>query len=390
MAKKIFVPRARVVKGEKWLIDYLVHDPETGRESRHRNEFGLNEVPLPIREQVANCLIKCVEKVLRGIARPPVAPAPAVHEPQLSVLDAVEYACKIKTSGPRENTHKNYKSIRGFFVEWLTARSYTNMPINDFGKRHARAFLDWYMTRKKLRGVTINNRVTHLRALWYELIHREMATENPWTAIKPQRQEDKKRRPFNPEERRLVAAEVQRRDYWLFRGLILQYYCYLRPDELRRLKMRAFDLGRGLVKVESFEAKKWKTRWATIPRSVMPYFQDGIFDQVPVNYYVFGMTGSRRDGYQLRPATKPASKSVAYRRHQKILKELKASGVLSSIEGLTWYSWKDTGITEHARKTSPLATRDQAGHEDFDMTLTYYQREQVNTEYQAMENDLFA
>lgn len=102
------------------------------------------------------------------------------------------------------------------------------------------------------------------------------------------------------------------------------------------------------------------------------------------------MTGSRRDGYQLRPATKPASKSVAYRRHQKILKELKASGVLSNIEGLTWYSWKDTGITEHARKTSPLATRDQAGHEDFDMTLTYYQREQVNTEYQAMENDLFA
>lgn len=389
MAKKIFVPKANIVKGERWLIDYLVIDPETGKQSRHRNEFGLNDVPLPIREDVAKCLIKCVEKVLRGVARAPIGAAVAPTEPEMTVLDAAEFACKIKTSGPRENTHKNYRSIHGFLVEWLTARSYTRMPISEFSRRHARAFIDWYMTRKTLRGVTINNRVTHLRAMWYELINREICRVNPWTAIKPVREEEKKRRPFNPEERRLVAAEAERRDYWLFRGLLLQYYCYLRPEELRRLKLRAFDLGKGLVKVESFEAKVWKTRWATIPRSVLHYFQDGIFDRVPANYFIFGMTGSRREGYRLQPALKAASKSVAYRRHQKILKELKAKGLLSNIEGLTWYSWKDTGITEHARKTSPLATRDQAGHEDFDMTLTYYQREQVNAEYLAMDNDLF-
>lgn len=388
MAKKIFVPRAHVVKGEKWLIDYLVHDPETGKESRHRNEFGLNEVPLDIREHVANCLIRCVEKVLRGVARAPIGAPLAPAEPAVTLQEAIELALKLKTSGPRENSHKNYKSIGRFLVEWMTARSYLRMPVQEFGRRHARAFMDWYITRKPLRGVTINNRVTHLRALWYELIGREICPENPWTFIKPVREEEKKRRPFSPEERRVVAAEVEQRDYWLFRGLLLQYYCYIRPEELRRLKFRAFDLGRGVVKVESFEAKKWKARWATIPRSVMPYFVDGKFDQVPANYFVFGMTGSRGK-YQLEPSTKAASKSVAYRRHQKILKALKVAGKLGNIEGLTWYSWKDTGITEHARKTSPLSTRDQAGHEDFDMTLTYYQREQVNTEYQAMENDLF-
>lgn len=388
MAKKIFVPRARIVKGKKWLIDYLVHDPETGIESRHRNEFGLNHVPLEIREQVACCLVKCVEKVLRGVARVPIAAPPTQAEPEMPVQDAVEFALKLKTSGPRENTHKNYKSICGFLLEWITARNYTRMPISEFGKRHARAFMDWYVTRKPLRGVTINNRITHLRALWYELINRDFCRENPWTAIKPVREEEKKRRPFNTAERRLVAAEIERRDYWLFRGVLLQYYCYIRPEELRRLKFRAFDLGKGLVKVEGFEAKKWKTRWATIPQSVMDYFRDGVFDAAPANYYVFGMTGSRRGGYRLEPGTKAASKSVAYRRHQKILKELKAAGRLGNIYGLTWYSWKDTGITEHARKTSPLATRDQAGHEDFDMTLTYYQKEQVNTEYLGLPNDL--
>ena len=386
MAKKIFVPRAHVVKGGKWLIDYLAIDPETGKQSRHRNEFGLNEVPEPIREAVAGCLIKCMEKVLRAVARPVIS-APA--EPEMFLLDAIELALKLKTGGPRENTHKNYRSVCGYLVDWLKARSYTRMSAPEFGKRQARAFFDWYITRKPLRGVTINNRLTHLRALWSELVDRDICRENPWKFIRPVREEEKKRRPFNQEERVIAARAIEKADYWLFRGVLLQYYCYIRPEELRRLKFRAFDLARGLVKVESFEAKKWKTRWATIPRSVIPYFLDGRFDQVPANYFIFGVKGDRRSGYQLEPSTRAASKSVAYRRHQKILKTLKAAGLLGPIDGLTWYSWKDTGITEHARKTSPLATRDQAGHEDFDMTLTYYQREQINGEYAALPMDLF-
>lgn len=388
MAKKIFVPRAHIVKGLRWRIDYTTLDPATGIERRHRNEFGLNAVPLNIRDQVAECLLKCVEKVLRGIATEP-APVASIGAESMPTAEAVEFALKIKTAGPRENTHKNYRTIARYLLEWLQARSYARLPVAEFGKRQARAFFDWYVTRKPLRGVTVNNRLTHLRALWSELVDRDFCAENPWKHIRPVRQEEKLRRPFTPAERVVVAREVERADYWLFRGLLLQYYCYIRPEELRRLKFRAFDFARCLVKIESFEAKKWKTRWATIPRSVMPYFLDGIFEKFPANYYVFGVAGTHADGYRLAPGTVPASKSVAYRRHKKILQSLKAAGRIQSLEGLTWYSWKDTGISAHAPQTSPLATRDQAGHQDFDMTLTYYQQEQINAEYSGLENDLF-
>lgn len=389
MAKKIFVPSAHLVKGTRWKIDYTAFDPETGTESRHRNEFGLNDVPLHIREEVGNCLIKCIEKVLGAVRRS--APAPVVAAaPGMSTGEALEFALRLKTTGPRENTHKNYRSVARYFGEWLAARSYDRAPVSEFGRRQARAFFDWYVTRKPLRGVTINNRLTHLRALWSELVDREISAENPWKAIKPVREEEKLRRPFTPVERVIVATEVERLDYWLFRGLLLQYYCYIRPEELRRLRFKAFDFAHGVVKIESFESKKWKSRWATIPRSVLPYFLDGVFDRQPANWHVFGVKGDRYTGYALAPGTKPASKSVAYRRHRRILENLVAGGMLQSIEGLTWYSWKDTGITEHARKTSPLATRDQAGHGDFDMTLTYYQAEHVNTEYAAMANDLLS
>jgi len=57
---------------------------------------------------------------------------------------------------------------------------------------------------------------------------------------------------------------------------------------------------------------------------------------------------------------------------------------------LTWYGWKYTGISAHAPKTSPVATRDQAGHTDFDTTLIYYTPDPVNQEYRALPDDLFS
>ncbi len=78
-----------------------------------------------------------------------------------------------------------------------------------------------------------------------------------------------------------------------------------------------------------------------------------------------------------------------YRRHDRYLQRLKEEGQLKNTDGLTWYSWKDTGISLHARRTTALSTRDQAGHKDFDITLVYYESEQVNAEYKALPNDLF-
>jgi len=79
-----------------------------------------------------------------------------------------------------------------------------------------------------------------------------------------------------------------------------------------------------------------------------------------------------------------------YKRHARILKRLHDAGALpGDIAGLTWYSWKDTGISLHAAKTSPLSTRDQAGHIDFAVTSIYYHAPEQNPEYRNLENDLF-
>lgn len=387
MAKKIFVSRARVVKGDRWYLDYTRLDPETQKETRHRQDFDLNDIAdLRVREEVAARLVKHLTTFIKYEVRAPVAPID--ESTAMTVADAVRYALKIKTAAPRPNTHKNYNSIAGWLLKWLESRSYTGMPAGEFSRRHARAFFDWYLFGRNYRGVTINNRIVHLRSLWSELADREIVTDNVWKSIKPVQQEEKLRRIFDPEERRIIAREIADTDYWLFRGLLLQFFCYIRPVEISRLHFKAFDFSTGTVKVEVWKGKRPRMRCATIPHSIRHYFLDGRFEKYPANYFVFGLTGDPGD-QEIGPSVRAAHPNRMYKRHRKILERLKDAGRLKHIDHLTWYGWKDTGISLHAHRTTPLATKDQAGHTDFDVTLIYYHADQVNAEYAALENDLF-
>jgi len=113
---------------------------------------------------------------------------------------------------------------------------------------------------------------------------------------------------------------------------------------------------------------------------VLRYFRDGKFDQYPVNYYLLGQ------GW--RPGDTPGNENSMYKRHQRILQTLLKLKMLENVKGLSWYSWKDTGISINAHLASVLSTRDQAGHSDIGMTMVYYQPSPINEEYRKLPDTL--
>lgn len=385
--KKTYLTRARLVKGRRWTIDFTCFDAETGAETRRRQDFDLNSIEdLHVREEVAARIVRNIEV----FAVPKAQKAPAVPiADATTVKDAVELALSLKRRLPRRNSIKKYETIARALLEWCRKMHYVALPVAEFGRKQARAYWDYLTTSRKYRGRTLNNYLATLRAMWAEMTERDMVPENPWTRIKPVRNEEKLRRPFTDEERRIVAQHIVATDYWLFRGVLLQFFCYVRPVELCRLRFRDFDLGRGLVTVREDAAKGWRKVVKTIPASVLHYFRDGRFDKVPGNYYLFGRVGEGARA-KMEPSPRQIDENRPYKRHQRILQRLKAAGQLTGdISGLTWYSWKDTGISMHTRKTSPVATKDQAGHTDLSVTSIYYHSEEMNEEYRDLANDLF-
>ena len=384
MAKKIFV-RARVIKGVRWYIDYTIFDTGNDTETRHRKDFSLNSIEnIEVRSEVARILCEHLETFAGGRIEQKAAQV----EVPVTIRQAVDIALGEKLKLPRKNSHRSYKSISKAFLSWCDTQKITGQPIRQFTRRVARAYWDYLTDRRAYRNVTLQNFLIHLGGLWTVMKDRELVETNPWTGIKAPHAEEKLRRPFTDDERRMVATEAEKTDYWLFRAILLQFYCYIRPVEITRLKFRDFDLGRGVVVVQSGNAKKWKKRVATIPASVLHYFRDGRFDKYPANYYVLGRFDRGNENYMVEPCTVQLDDDRMYRRHRKLLERLAADGKISSIEGLTWYSWKDTGISKHTRNTSPVATKDQAGHRNLAVTSLYYHAEEINPEYRDLVHDL--
>lgn len=382
MAKKIFV-RAKLVKSSRWYIDFTTYNPATGEEIRQRKDFDLNDIEdLGTREAVGNIIVRNIEQFSH------VRPGKSEATEGPSLKKAVELAVAIKQTLPRKSSRRKYVTVSKSFLEWAKKIHYLDLPIMEFTRKHAVSYWDYFTTQKPYRGKTLNNYLDTLRTIWNVLDDRELIKTNPWERIKPAREEEKLRRVFTDEERLTVANAAKETDYWLFRGILLQFYCYIRPVELTRLKFKDFDFSRCTVTVREADAKQYRRVVKTIPKSVMPYFIDGRFEKYPANFFMFGRVVV--NGVEtMDPSPTPVDEMRPYKRHAKLLKRLHQAGKLpGGIDGLSWYSWKDTGISIHARKTGPIATKDQAGHKNLSMTSIYYHSPDTNPEYQELENDL--
>lgn len=386
-AKPAFLP-ARLVEGARW---YIVAYADG---QRLRLTFSLNRIPdvtqrrarashlimllnwwlqaaLPIeRFSEAEAQRRRTEAAAQGIA-------PRGHTP---AAEAVAAIVRVMLAGAPADTTKTYNSISKLFTTFLAAQGWHLMPVDELRRHHAMAYVDHCKVERGVTHNTINNNIGVLGGIFARLLDRGYITANPWADVKKLPPEAKRRRSFSAAEAQAAIAYIARQDPWLYAALLLEYTCYMRPNEIRLLRVGDVDLAAGTVRIRRATSKtgrKQGDRSATIPTAVLPLLRSLLPAQAPASHYIFG-TGAQC-------AATPCSRSRMYKRHQAALCHMVADGVLASAEGLTFYSWKDTGITE-ALLTLPLvAVQDQAGHTTPAMTLRYRQRPTVNPSMQAWQ-----
>lgn len=171
--------------------------------------------------------------------------------------------------------------------------------------------------------------------------------------------------------------------YWLYRAMLLLYYCGIRRNEMCRLRFGDFDFKTGLIFLSEADTKNYKDRSPTIPKVILDAFTDGIFDKYPKKCYVFGKEWKPNPSEQLNP-------NRISKTHRRMLDQLVEAGTLNAedIAGLDFYAWKDTAISTHIHITSPISTRDQVGHATLEQTLVYYHAKKINQEYRDLPDTL--
>lgn len=382
MTKKTFALKSHLSKGEKWVIDYEITWFDSKTTDRHRKSFGINDIEdHHEREIAAKAIMKALPDLI-FVREVEVDRVVKSNEPAETVLQAA-WECYEVGKTDRITGNQSYKTAVNHLERWLVSLKKKQMRLIELDTKWAYKFKSYLVGLGNVGPASRNNIIANLGTLWNRLDKIGIKWPNPWTDLGSERAVPEKHQPIPDDVRRIVVREVEAMNYWVYRALLLLYYCGIRSTELCRLKFSDINLTTGVIHVSARASKSYKDGHATIPASIMHHFKDGIFDKYPGRFYILGVNWTPNPD-------KPLYHTTVSRRHALILDSLVREGKLTPDQraGVKYYDWKHTGVTKNIKVTSPLATKDQMRHTDLNTTMLYYKASPINKEYQDLPDTL--
>lgn len=383
----MFVPAQLHEKEWRWIISFKQVHPISGelksfRVTKLRDGYGMMRIHnLTERRKYAKRLVNQLNRELLP-AGYPFEDLIELKENPMTILEALNLALTAKFESCKTNrSYTTYSGKVDVLIEFIRSKGWDNKFALDWHRPQCRLAMKWIEQNRDISNTTYNNYIEKLRSVFGEMVKDNTIPQNPWANMALRKQEPKKRRCLTDEERRVILSYFRENNYWMYIAAMLQYYCMIRPKELRGLKFSDFDLYRGTVKVRKEVSKMNKERTLTIPHGILKFFRIKKFTQHPHNYFVFGK--------KIRPGfPRQCGANEMYNYHRATIQLLHAKGEIHNLVGLHWYSWKDTGITNLSKLVSPYKLKDQTGHSTLEMLMKYYHKDEVNSEMKNIPIDI--
>ena len=211
----------------------------------------------------------------------------------------------------REKTVQQYASTANILFSFLDGREIDQDLLNEFLQK----------IKDTKHGTTYNRYIVITRRLLTAAGHKQL-----FDNIESVKAQKTPARYFQSHQasRLMKYMDEKAPELALFSKFI--YYTFIRPNELRLLKVGDVLLDEKEIRIPGRISKNRKTEHVVIPDAFVPCLKY-LYDRGPGEYLFPSRT---------RPG-KPYSKSVMYRRHEKVL------GALNFGKGFSLYSWKHTG-----------------------------------------------
>lgn len=240
----------------------------------------------------------------------------------------------------RPRTREQYESLANVLLAYLAGRELTQALLESFLEsvllsRHPTTYNKYIdILRRLFRGA----------GLYFDFGGIERAKANSTPA-----------RYFQRHQAKLLLRRIDEADPELGLFVRFLYYCFIRPNELRMLRVGDVLLEEGEIRVPGEISKNTKTQFVVIPAAFLPALAF-LYEHSPGDY----IFPARRD------ASKPISKNHMYERHKAILDGLNFG------DGYTLYSWKHTGAVMAAKAgISVKELQLQLRHHSLDETDKY-------------------
>lgn len=193
-----------------------------------------------------------------------------------------------------------------------------------------------------------------LYTIYAKAVELGITNSNPVVKISPLKRNPQSLQFFSDSQINLFKTCEISKQLWL--AIKLLFYCFIRPGELRLLKISAINFEYGFIEIPGVISKNGKTEKVSIPNKLkeeIQYLQD-----YPNNFYILSKNGN--------PGLIPVSTKWINDEHAKILEKLKIKGRYA------FYSWKHTGAVKAVKAGINIKDLQlQLRHHSLDMVNEY-------------------
>ncbi len=372
--KEFILPKIYTYKNDitkKWFVYYSFYDHKEGKLQRFKYYKGINQRDtVEKRRGYINGVRKRIEKkMLSGWN-------PFYEEEKVSYINKLEYQGKdnqiknkqktvdyhlsnfLESKSCRPATYTSYKSKFRYFLKYIKTRKRGNIFLYRITREDADGFVQYLKNERKLTNKTINEYVVLLKSFFANAKRSGNCNENIFDHHKKLKEFPKRPRIYSREIIEKIVSVMKEHDAQMYLAIQIMYNCFIRPGELRFLRVSDIDFRNGMIRIPADVSKVGKQRMVVIPDHLLKKISDHIKGKYPEDYFIISVKGE--------PWEKGVGRNYMYNRFVSIKEKV---GISNEY---ILYAWKHTGMVELKRSGADwLAVRNQAGHSSLDQTIAY-------------------
>ena len=345
--------------GKQSYIDFQMRDPSTGR--LKRKKYMLDKyAPGKERDFMAmQIMANIYDQVMRGW-NPWVEFPSARGDAYFSQVIIRYRACITKMVQKKvmaEKTKIDYFSRLKILEDFLEDRNSQNLKVFQFNLTCMTDFLDYILLDRDASSKTRNNYRTWLSAFNSWLVQKQYLQQNvvPDIPILPERVKFREALPEHALVQLSKFLTIHDRRFLL--ACMMEYYTFIRPTELTKIRIRDISVERQTVFVSSSISKNRKDGMVALNDKVLKLMIDLAVFNHPSSDYLFGR--------EFVPSREKAESRIFRERFNAVRREL------GFPDCYQFYSLKDSGIRDPANDQGIVVAKDQARHSDISVTNKY-------------------
>lgn len=354
----------RLHEGKNCYIDFYAYDPTI--DGLRRKKYMLDRYKKSERRHIATVLMTNITQKLTAGWNPFINndKGRGYTKWETVVQRYIDYTKVAEKKGIlKSKTAVDYRSRLSGVLSYIEEAKIPIKYVNQFDKTFAVDFLDYIVLDKERSPKTRNNYRTWLSTFATWLVDRQYIKENCIETIHMMKENEKFRDEMKPEDLRRLKEYTREKCPPFYLACLMEYYTFIRPEELRHIKIGDISIKDQTVFIPPEVAKSRKGQTVALNDTLLRIMiEQGVFDY-PSQNYLFGK------------GIRPGEEQIPINRfRQEWMKVRKALAFPTSYQ---FYSLKDSGIRDLANAEGIVVARDQARHTDISVTNKYLKRSKV-------------